>query len=87
MSLTVASLSGCAGFPDIHPHVIRLKDGKCGEYEIIRKSNACEIAYKFKEWHNIEKCEGFFALSAEDVGKLKAYQKSSCEKPKVTNGN
>ena len=80
MFLTATVVSGCVGFPKIAPHVISLKNGKCGEYEIIQGSNACDVSYKFKQWHPIEKCEGYFALSAEDVGKLKSYQKSECSK-------
>lgn len=77
MFLMVLILNNCAGFPEIHPYVLSIKNNQCGEYEIISKDK-CDVKYKFKQWHPISDCENFFALSAEDVVKIREYAKSNC---------
>lgn len=76
--LTAILLNSCAGFPKISPHVLSVKNGKCGEYEIEKKSNQCNVRFKFKQWHPIEHCDGYFAISADDVAKIKEYQAKQC---------
>lgn len=75
------SLSGCSGFPKLHPHLIaKDKSGVywCGEYEIVKQEDACNIEYKFKEWHPLEKCNGYFSFPPEDISALKKYQAGVC---------
>lgn len=83
--LTVLSLSlitGCVSFPKLRPHIISLKNGKCGEYEVLKQDDACDVVYVFKQWHDISVCEGFIALPPEDIEKLKNYQQQMCTRPK-----
>jgi hypothetical protein len=72
------NLISCAHFPELHPFVLSLKNNKCGEYEVVKQSDACDIQYKFKAWHPLEDCEGYFSLPPSDVEALLNYQTHMC---------
>lgn len=78
--LGVISLGACVSMPKFSPYVISLKNNKCGEYEVV-KTDACDIQYKFVKWHPLADCEGYFAISPEDINKLNEYRASQCNKP------
>ena len=73
-----AALSSCTSFPQLHPHILSLHNGLCGEYEVVKQIDACTIEYKFKAWHPLAECEGFFAIPASDVSALLEYQTKMC---------
>jgi hypothetical protein len=77
------SLSACTSFPKLHPYALSVQNSKCGEYEIVSQTDACNIVYKFKEWHPLSYCEGFFALPPEDIKALKTYQAQQCTNPQL----
>lgn len=79
----IGTSAGCANFPELHPHIISLKNGLCGEYEVVKQNDACDIEYRFKQWHPIEKCEGYFALPPSDITELKKYQVRVCNNKKT----
>ncbi len=83
MVLLSLSLSACSSFPKLHPHVISIKNGMCGEYEVIKQDDACNVIYKFKAWKPISECEGFFAFPATDVNAVTKFQAEQCSKPQV----
>lgn len=74
------SFVACSTMPKFSPYVISLKNGKCGEYEMV-KSDVCDIQYRFVKWHPLSDCEGYFALSPSDINKLNEYRSSQCSKP------
>lgn len=82
--LILVSLISCAQFPKLHPHLIVYQPDKsqllCGEYEVVKQDNVCSIEYKFKQWHPIEHCNGYFSLPPEDIIALKNYQAFQCAK-------
>jgi hypothetical protein len=80
--LTCLMTSGCTSFPKLHPHILSLKNSKCGEYKVVQQTDACNIKYEFVQWHPLEYCEGFFALPPEDIAALREYQKAQCANKK-----
>lgn len=75
MVLLVSSVVGsCGSIPEVKPYLISPKNNVCGEYY---QSSKDPVEYKFKKWHPIEDCEGFFALSPEDVAALREYYKNN----------
>lgn len=68
----------CASFPRLTPYVLSLKNNVCGEYKVVKQTDACNIKYEFVRWHPISDCEGFFALSPEDIAALRSYQAGQC---------
>lgn len=63
-------LSACAGFPNLHPHKIVLANGLCGEYEQVSQR---PVQFKFKEWHPIKDCDGFYAFPPKDIADVRAW--------------
>lgn len=63
--------TGCAhDFPKLKPHLISMRTAQCGEFfEVTREP----LTYKFKGWKPIIMCEGYFALSPEDVAAIRQW--------------
>jgi hypothetical protein len=70
-------LSSCAHFPQIHPFLLSVKNGVCGEYSVDQK-DACHITYTFVKWHPIQDCEGFYLLPPSDIAAIKEWQAKKC---------
>jgi len=60
--------------PDLHPHDIDLEHGLCGEFKIIDKD---KLLFEYVQDHDLSKCNGYFALSPEDMQALKSYLKEA----------
>lgn len=78
ISLMGLSLPNCKSFPILHPYVLSLKNGVCGEYVAVKQTNACDIEYQFVKWHPLTDCEGYFMLPPSDIAALKEYQAAQC---------
>lgn len=77
-SFWMASLLGCAHFPELHPHLIFLSASTCTEYAVVNQADSCNMTYiPIKDWP-IEHCDKFTALPPEDIAALKEYQKKQC---------
>jgi hypothetical protein len=70
--------AGCVGFPTLTPYILSVKNGQCGEYQSVGTESSCSENFQFVKWHPMSDCDGFYALSAQDVANLKAYQKKQC---------
>lgn len=73
LTLLILSNLSCKSFPtppDLHPYDIDLEHGVCGEFKIVDKEN---MVFEFVKDHNISTCDGFFALSPEEMQSLKIY--------------
>lgn len=81
LSFLTISLCGCTHFPEMHPHLISVKDGKCVEYQVESQTDACNIVYSLKQEWPLEHCDLFTALPPEDIAALKVYQKKVCVEP------
>ena len=62
--LAMFFLSGCAGVPEISPHVIDSDISECREYKIVNP-DTLEVK-KVKDWP-IEHCNGFWAVPPEQA--------------------
>lgn len=69
--LMVASISGCAGIPEQHPHIILVSKNLCGRYQQV-SNDPIQFSEKVVEWKPLSACEGFFALPPEDAAKDRA---------------
>lgn len=74
-------VSSCAGFPELHPYILSLKNGQCGQYQEVKSSDVCNVQFVFVKWVPVAQCEGFFALPPEDIAALRSYQAGQCSKP------
>jgi hypothetical protein len=77
---TIIFVTGCVGFPKLHPRLLSLKHGVCTEYPEIVSTDACHITFGRGIEHPIEYCEGNFAFPPEDIAHLKEYQMQECAK-------
>lgn len=75
LSLSFLMVS-CAHFPELHPHLISIKDGKCVEYDCTQDS--CNTTCTIKQEWPMDHCDLFTALPPEDIAALKVYQKKMC---------
>lgn len=76
LSLSCLIISGCASFPNLHPHLISLKDNVCVEYEC--SQDACNTTCTLKQEWPLDHCDLYTALPPEDIAALKVYQKNVC---------
>lgn len=72
ISLFLLACSGAPKPPDVKPHDIDLVHKVCGEFKIV---NYEQLKFEWVADHPIEKCDGYFAFSAEDMVKIKNYIK------------
>jgi len=74
--LTLATINlSCDGFPeppDLHPHDVDLVHQVCGEFKVVDKEN---LVFEFVQDHKLEKCDGYFAISPEEIQSLRLYLK------------
>lgn len=76
IALTTLNLS-CVGFPelpDLHPFDVDIEHGVCGEFRVVDKE---KLTFEWVADHDLSKCNGFFALSPEDMNALKSYLKEA----------
>lgn len=85
-------VSGCAGFPTLHPHFITINldqqatnvaghpvyTGVCTEYPEIGQADACTNTFGPGIEHPLDYCAGNFTLPDTDVAALREYQKQQC---------
>lgn len=77
--LMVASLSACVSFPKLHPRILSIRNGMCGEFTIVSQTDACHIVYSDQPvWHPLSYCDGNYALPDTDIAALKEYQAAQC---------
>lgn len=69
-----AVLNSCSAFPELHPYLISVKNGKCGEYKEVSKNPP---QFDFVKWHDIIDCDGYIALPPDDVAAVQAWCKGN----------
>lgn len=75
MCLTV---SGCSGFPKLHPRYLRISDNACVEYSLKEPYDPCHITFEKPVEHPLIYCDKNYALPEEDVKALRVYQAGQC---------
>lgn len=73
----ISLLIGCAGFPELHPHMITLKNGVCTSYPVI-KTDVCNISVGPGIDLPLSACDGFYAFPPSDMTAVLEYQKQQC---------
>lgn len=75
--LMASLLTACESFPQLHPYVLSVQNGVCGQYSV-NQIDPCNVIYTFVQWLPIEQCDGFFALPPSDIVAIKDWQAGYC---------
>jgi len=70
----VASITACAGLPEVHPHVLDTQLGEMREYEVI--NDDADVRYKVNHpmtWGRDTYGNGFWCIPPKEAAALKSW--------------